>query len=445
MFKRKIYAKMLEWKRRSKGSTALLIEGARRIGKSTIALEFAKNEYESYILIDFSRAGKDLKDLFDDLSSTDYLFMQLQLLFNTKLFERNSLIIFDEVQFCPKARQAIKLLVEDGKYDYIETGSLISIRKNVENILIPSEEEKLSMYPMDFEEFLWATGDTASNDILRECFLNGTSLGEAASRKMLLKFRLYMLVGGMPQAALKYIESNNLEEVDMVKRNIITLYLDDFYKLDGRGFTSDLYKNIPSELSRHTSSYKISSVLKNERPSTVQDEIRELIESKTVLASYNSTDPSASLALTKDINKFKLYLSDTGLFVTLMFMDKPFTKNEIYKKLLSNKSEVNLGMLYENAVATSLRSLGYDLYFNTSYDEDYKKSYELDFLISSGNKIYPIEVKSSGYKAHKSLDVFIDKYRSRIGKSFVIYTKDYFKDGDIVYLPMFYTQFLDEI
>ncbi len=445
MFKRKIYAKMLEWKRRSKGSTALLIEGARRIGKSTISLEFAKNEYESYILIDFSRAGKDLKSLFDDLSSTDYLFMQLQLLFNTKLVERKSLIIFDEVQFCPKARQAIKLLVEDGKYDYIETGSLISIRKNVENILIPSEEEKLSMYPMDFEEFLWATGDTASNDILRECFLNGTSLGEAANRKMLLKFRLYMLVGGMPQAVAKYIESNNLEEVDMVKRNIITLYLDDFYKLDGRGFTSDLYKNIPSELSRHTSSYKISSVLKNERPSTVQDEIRELIESKTVLASYNSTDPSASLALTKDINKFKLYLSDTGLFVTLMFMDKPFTKNEIYKKLLSNKSEVNLGMLYENAVATSLRSLGYDLYFNTSYDEDYKKSYELDFLISSGNKIYPIEVKSSGYKAHKSLDVFIDKYRSRIGKSFVIYTKDYLKEGDIEYLPMYYTQFLDEI
>lgn len=445
MFKRKIYAKMLEWKRRSKGSTALLIEGARRIGKSTIVEEFAKNEYESYILIDFSRAGKDLKILFDDLSSTDYLFMQLQLLLNTKLIERKSLIIFDEVQFCPKARQAIKLLVEDGKYDYIETGSLISIRKNVENILIPSEEEKLSMYPMDFEEFLWATGDTASNDILRECFLNGTSIGEAASRKMFLKFRLYMLVGGMPQAVAKYIESNNLEEVDMVKRNIITLYLDDFYKLDMRGFTSDLYRNIPSELSRHTSSYKISSVLKNERPSTVQDEIRELIESKTVLASYNSTDPGASLALTKDINKFKLYLSDTGLFVTLMFMDKPFTKNEIYKKLLSNKSEVNLGMLYENAVATSLKSLGYELYFNTSYDEDIKKTYELDFLISSGNKIYPIEVKSSGYKAHKSLDVFIDKYRSRIGKSFVIYTKDYFKDGDIVYLPMFYTQFLDEI
>lgn len=445
MFKRKIYAKMLEWKRRSKGSTALLIEGARRIGKSTIVEAFAKNEYESYILIDFSRAGKDLKDLFEDLSSTDYLFMQLQLLFNTKLIERKSLIIFDEVQFCPKARQAIKLLVEDGKYDYIETGSLISIRKNVENILIPSEEEKLSMYPMDFEEFLWSTGDTASNDILRECFLNGTSIGEAASRKMLLKFRLYMLIGGMPQAVAKYIESNNLEEVDMVKRNIITLYLDDFYKLDMRGFTSDLYRNIPSELSRHTSSYKISSVLKNERPSTVQDEIRELIESKTVLASYNSTDPGASLALTKDINKFKLYLSDTGLFVTLMFMDKPFTKNEIYKKLLSNKSEVNLGMLYENAVATSLRSLGYDLYFNTCYDEDYKKSYELDFLISSGNKIYPIEVKSSGYKAHKSLDVFIDKYRSRIGKSFVIYTKDYLKEGDIVYLPVYYTQFLDEI
>lgn len=445
MFKRKIYAKMLEWKRRSKGRTALLIEGARRIGKSTIVEEFAKSEYESYILIDFSRAGKDLKDLFDDLSSTDYLFMQLQLLFNTKLIDRKSLIIFDEVQFCPKARQAIKLLVEDGKYDYIETGSLISIRKNVENILIPSEEEKLSMYPMDFEEFLWSTGDTASNDILRECFLNGTSIGEAVSRKMLLKFRLYMLIGGMPQAVAKYIESNNLEEVDMVKRNIITLYLDDFYKLDMRGFTSDLYRNIPSELSRHTSSYKISSVLKNERPSTVQDEIRELIESKTVLASYNSTDPGASLALTKDINKFKLYLSDTGLFVTLMFMDKPFTKNEIYKKLLSNKSEVNLGMLYENAVATSLRSLGYDLYFNTCYDEDYKKSYELDFLISSGNKIYPIEVKSSGYKAHKSLDVFIDKYRSRIGKSFVIYTKDYLKEGDIVYLPVYYTQFLDEI
>lgn len=445
MFKRKIYAKMLEWKRRSKGSTALLIEGARRVGKSTIVKEFAKSEYESYILIDFSRVGNNIKSLFENLVSTEYLFVQLQLFFDTKLIERKSLIIFDEVQFCPEARQAIKLLVEDGKYDYIETGSLISIRKNVENILIPSEEEKISMYPMDFEEFLWATGDTASNDILRECFLKGISLGEAASRKMFLKFRLYMLVGGMPQAVVKYVESNNLEEVDIVKRNIINLYLDDFYKLDSRGFTSDLYKNIPSELSKHTSSYKVSKVLKNERPSTVQDEIRELVESKTVLASYNSTDPSASLALTKDINKFKLYISDTGLFVTLMFMDKSFTKNEIYKKLLSNKSGVNLGMLYENVVATSLRSLGYDLYFNTCYVEDIKKTYELDFLISSGNKIYPIEVKSSGYKAHKSLDVFIDKYKSRIGKSFVIYTKDYMKEGDIEYLPVYYTQFLDEI
>lgn len=445
MFKRKIYDKILEWKERSKGTTALLVEGARRIGKSTVVEEFAKNEYASYILVDFSQVGQEVKDLFEDLSRLDYLFMQLQLFYNKKLIERKSLIIFDEVQFCPKARQAIKKLVKDGRYDYIETGSLISIRKNVESILIPSEEEKINMFPMDFEEFQWATNDRASIDILRECYKKGIPLGEATNRKILFKYRIYMLVGGMPQAVAKFVESNNLEEVDIVKRSIIKLYLEDFYKLDNRGFTSDIYKNIPSELSKHTSTYKISTVLKNERPSTVQDEILELVESKTVLASYNTNDPSASLALTKDINKFKLYLSDTGLFVTLMFMDRSFTENEIYKKLLSNNTGVNLGMLYENAVATSLNALGYELYYNTFYDKEIKKTCEVDFLIRRGNKIYPVEVKSSGYKSHKSLDIFIEKYKSRIGKSFVIYTKDYFREANIEYLPIYYTQFLNDI
>ena len=329
MFKRKIYDELLKWKSTSKGKTALLIEGARRIGKSTIVEVFAKNEYSSYILIDFAFAGEDIQNLFLNLNDLDFFFMQLQLLYGVKLEERDSLIIFDEVQFNPKARQSIKKLVADGRYDYIETGSLISINKNVKDILIPSEERKISMYPMDFEEFLWALGDTATIPILKNVFESKKPLGQELNRELLRKFRLYMLVGGMPQAILEYLDSNNLEMVDQIKRDIINLYEEDFYKIDSSGKISSLYDAIPNELNKHTKGYQVSSVLPSERKSTISEELSELIASKTVLASYNISDPNVGMSSTYNLDNFRLYSTDVGLLVTLMFKDKAFTENVV--------------------------------------------------------------------------------------------------------------------
>lgn len=433
---------MQEWKKDSDGKTALLIEGARRIGKSTVVEEFAKNEYESYILIDFARASKETKELFEDVSDLNFLFLQLQLQYRVDLQERKSVIIFDEVQLCPAARQAIKALVADHRYDYIETGSLISIKKNVKDILIPSEERKISMYPMDYEEFLWAIGDTATFPLLKKCFEMNQGLGDAINRKQLRQFRLYMLVGGMPQAVSTYIETNNFRKVDEIKRDILNLYESDFAKIDPTGRLAMLFDAIPAQLNKNAARYQASSVLNGEKQDKILEYIAELKDSKTVLVAYNTNDPDAGMSNTRDLSRFKLFLSDTGLFVTLMFKDKDFTENEIYEKLLNDRLSVNLGYLYENIVAQCLAANGNELLYYTIMNKNSKHNYEIDFILARKNKIIPIEVKSSGYKTHKSLDVFTEKYSRRILKRYLIYTKDMSKDQDIFCVPVYMVPFL---
>lgn len=442
MFRRKIYDKLLEWKTESDGRTALLIEGARRVGKSTVVEEFAKNEYESYILIDFSRASKAVKELFEDISDLDYLFLQLQLQYKVDLHERRSLIIFDEVQQCPLARQAIKALVADHRYDYVETGSLISIKRNMKDILIPSEERKISMYPMDHEEFLWAVGDLTTIPLLKKVFDSGKPVGVQIHRKLMRDFRLYMLVGGMPQAVNEYIETNNFRKVDQIKRDILNLYEDDFKKIDPTGKLSSLFDAIPAQLNKNASRYQVSSVLNGERAENILESIAELKDSKTVLVSYHANDPNAGMSNNKDLGKFKLFLSDTGLFTTLMFKDRDFTENSIYEKLLNDKLSANLGYLYENAVAQILTANGNALFYHTFMNESTRRNYEIDFILARKNKVCPIEVKSSGYKTHASLDAFSRKFSDRILDKYLIYTKDFAKDEDIFCLPIYLVQFL---
>ena len=442
MFYRKIYNKLLEWKQESDGHTALLIEGARRVGKSTIVEEFAKNEYESYILIDFSVAPKSVRELFEDISDLNYLFLQLQLQFRVDLIERKSLIIFDEIQLCPLARQAIKHLVKDRRYDYVETGSLISIRKNVKDILIPSEERKISMYPMDYEEFLLAVGDKTSFPTIRKFYEDGKAVGEHLNRRLLRDFRLYMLVGGMPQAVNEYITTNNLRKVDLIKRDILKLYEDDFKKFDPTGRASLLFDSIPAQLSKNASRYQVSNVLDNTRANGILRLISEMNDSKTVLISYHANDPNVGLSSNKDPAKFKLFVCDTGLFTTLMFKDRDFTENEIYEKLLNGTLPANLGYLYENVVAQILTANGNELFYYTFMNEKSRHNYEIDFLISRKNKICPIEIKSSGYKTHSSLDAFCEKFSSRILWKYLVYNKYYAKDSDIICLPIYMTPFI---
>lgn len=442
VFKRKIYNKLLAWKNEKAGTTALLIEGARRVGKSTIAEEFAKNEYERYILIDFSTVSEQIIHLFDDLSDLNYIFLQLQLRFHVDLIERKSLIIFDEVQFCPKARQAIKTLVKDHRYDYLETGSLISIRKNVQNILIPSEEDRITMYPMDYEEFLNACGDQVTIPILQKFFDEQRALGDQTNRKMMRDFRLYMLVGGMPQAVAEYIGTNNLRKVDEVKRGILKLYDDDFRKIDNTGRISMLFDAIPSQLNHNASRYKIKSVFPNEYAERMMPLIAELESSKTILLAHHVSDPNVGLSANMDLEKFKMFVCDTGLFVTMMFKDSDFTDNVIYEKLLSDKLSVNLGYIYENIIAQTIAAKDDRLFYYTFSNPVSKHNYEIDFLLSRGNKICPLEIKSSGYKAHKSLDLFFEKYPERIRNRYLIYTKDLRKEQDIFCLPMYMAQFL---
>lgn len=442
MFKRKIYEKLAVWKRESEGKTALLVEGARRVGKSTVVEEFGRNEYRSYILIDFSIAPKAVRELFDDMSDLDYFFLQLQLQYKKDLYERESLIIFDEVQLCPLARQAIKTLVKDRRYDYIETGSLISIKKNVKDILIPSEEHKINMFPMDYEEFRWALGDTTTNYLLKKCFDSEKPLGDSVHRKLLRDFRLYMLVGGMPQVVNEYIETNNFRKVDEVKRDILNLYKEDFMKIDSTGKISLLFDAIPAELNKNASRYQVSSVIDGVRADDVLELIAQMKDSKTVLLAYHANDPGVGLSSNMDLGRFKMFLCDTGLFVTQMFKDRDFTENVIYEKLLSDKLAGNLGYLYENVVAQTLAANGNELFYHTIMNKTSRHNYEIDFLLARKNKICPIEIKSSSYKTHKSLDVFTDKFSHRIFKRYLVYTKDFAKDQDLVCLPVYMAQFL---
>lgn len=442
VFERKIYQKMLQWKKESDGKTALLIKGARRVGKSTIAEEFAKKEYSSYILIDFSIATKEIHELFEDLSDLNYLFLRLQLIYHVNLENRKSVIIFDEVQKEPLARQAIKHLVKDGRYDYIETGSLLSIKRNVKDILIPSEETRIEMTPMDYEEFRWALGDKATIPMLRSAFDNKISLGDDVNRRLLRDFRLYMLVGGMPQAVNEYLDTNNLSKVDKVKRSILELYQDDFRKIDPTGRASLLFSAIPSELTKNASRYQVSSVLPNTKPDRILGIVGDMKDSLTVNIAYHANDPSAGLSMHEDISRYKMFIMDTGLFVTLAFMDRDFTENIIYEKLLSDKLDTDLGYLYENVVAQMLYSNGNKLFYYTFPKEKSTHNYEIDFLLAKGNKVCPIEVKSSGYKTHASMDAFSGKFSGKIGQKYLIYTKDFRKDGDILCLPIYMTMFL---
>ena len=446
MFKRKIYDKLLNWKKESDGKTALLIEGARRIGKSTVVEAFGKQEYKSYILIDFAQSSTDLMNLFDDMMDLNYFFLRLQLQYNTTLYERNSLIIFDEVQLCPKARQAIKALVKDGRYDYIETGSLISIKKNVKDILIPSEERKIQMYPMDYEEFLWALGDEHTNNLLELAYSSMRPLGNEVHRKMMRSFRLYMLVGGMPQAVSTYIETNNFKLVDDVKRDIINLYEDDLKKIDSTGRLSMMFEAIPSQLNKNAQNFKVKSVINSYyvKEDTILSLIAELKDSKIVNIGYHANNPDVGLSAYKDLNKFKIYMGDTGLFVTMHFKDSDFTENVIYEKLLNNKLSTNLGYIYENAVSQILVSMGYDLFYYTFKNESQKTNYEIDFIIPKLNKICPIEVKSNRYTKHESIDKFYEKYSSRILNRYIIHTKDISKDRDINCIPIYLTQFINK-
>lgn len=438
VFKRKIYDRLLKWKRESNGKSALMIQGARRIGKSTIAEEFAKNEYSSYLIIDFNKSSAVVKSLFDDLMDLDFLFLQLQTIYNVVLERRKSIIIFDEIQRCPNARQAIKYLVQDGRYDYIETGSLISIKQNTLGITIPSEEERIDMYPMDFEEFRWAFGDTASIPLIRAFYERRMPLG-AAHRLKQRDLRLYMLVGGMPQAVNEYIDTNNLAKVDAVKRRIIKLYSDDFLKIDPTGKLSRLFMSIPAQLSKKSTRFYAASVVGILNDAAESKMLINLEDSKAVLISYHSDDPNVGMSLTRDVSKYKLFICDTGLFVTMSFWDKDFAENIIYQKLLADKLEANLGYIYENLVAQMLASSGNKLFYFT-FEKDEKHYYEIDFLLSRGNKICPIEVKSSGYKSHASFDVFRSKYSSRIQNSYILYSKDLqIGDNELMYLPFYMT------
>ncbi len=443
IFKRKLYDKLLDWKTNRKGKTAVMIEGARRVGKSTLAKQFAENEYDSYVLIDFSIAPKEIIELFDYISDLEYFFMQLQFRLGVSLMEHKSLIIFDEVQKCPKARQAIKHLVADGRYDYIETGSLISIRKNVKDIVIPSEEEKMTLNPMDYEEFKWAQDDTTTIPQLRMLYDKKMSIGDAVTRKLMRDFRVYMVVGGMPQAVSEYLDSHNLQEVDRVKRGIIQLYEDDFYKIDPSGRISSLFDAIPAQLNSNASRYQVTSAIgDNTNSEKILQLISELRESHTINMAYHANDPGVGMSLSLDISKYKMYVADTGLFITLAFKDKDFTENIIYQKLMSDKLDANLGYVYENMVAQILTASGNKLFYYTFPTETGKHNYEIDFILSCGNKICPIEVKSSGYKRHASLDAFCQKFSSRVLQRYLIYTKDFQKDEQTLFLPVYLTQFL---
>ena len=446
MLKRKIYDKLLEWKNQSNGSTAILIDGARRVGKSYIAEEFGKSEYKSYILIDFGKAPQDVLDLFiHDSANLDLFFAKLSAFYAKTLYKRNSLIIFDEVQQFPRARQLIKYLVADGRYDYIETGSLIRLKKNVQDIIIPSEEEHIEMFPMDFEEFLWAMGDEVTVPLIRACFESKTPLGQALHRKIMNDFRQYVLVGGMPQSVIAYLKEKNFEASDVAKRRIIKLYRDDVSKF-AEGYEDKvfaLFDGIPAQLSKKEKKYRLSSISKEARFRTYEDSFIWLHEAMVVNTCFNATDPGVGLALSADNTTQKCYMADTGLLVTHTFMDTAFTENELYRAILFDKLNINEGMIMENIVAQMLRTNGHKLYFYSRSDTDNRENHmEIDFLITEGKKVAPIEVKSSNYTSHSSLDKFHNKFSSKIGNSYILYSKDVMIKDGIIHLPFYMAMFL---
>ena len=449
--RRKIYEEILKWKKRSAGQTALLIDGARRVGKSYIAEKFAAAEYKNYLLIDFNRAPKEVTDLFDNyLNDLDTLFMYLSGFYNTKLYERETLIILDEVQLCPRARAAIKYLVADGRYDYLETGSLMSIKKNVKDILIPSEEEHLKMYPLDFEEFLWALDNETLMPLIQTCYEKKQPMGQALHRKAMDYFRQYMIVGGMPQAVARYVETRDFDSIDRVKRAILELYRADIVK-HAAGYeikVEQIFDNIPAQLQKHDKKFKLSSLKKEARFRDYDDALFWLSDAMIANICYNSTAPSIGLKLNMDRLTLKCYMADTGLLISHAFDENGIVSEEIYKKLLFDKLECNKGMIVENLVAQMLTAAGHKLYFysNPSRDEVSERM-EIDFLIakskiSSRHNISPIEVKSGKNYTLTSLKKFRNKYAEQTDTPYVLHTGDLKEADGITYLPLYMTPLL---
>lgn len=444
--KRKIYDELLAWKKNDNGSTAVLIEGARRIGKSYIAEEFGRNEYDSYLLIDFSSAPPEVNELFDNyLYNIDVLLSRLQLFYNVSLTPRRSLIIFDEIQFCPRARSAIKQLVADGRFDYIETGSLISIKRNVKDILIPSEEHTIEMFPMDFEEFLWAMNNEMLMPYIRQQFESRKPMGDALHRTAMDYFRQYMIVGGMPQAVAKYVENKDFAEVDRIKRRIIELYRNDIGKYaDGEETrVTSIFDEIPGQLQRHEKKFRLSALSEHARMRDYTDAFFWLSDAKIVNCCFNSTAPNIGLRLNEDRTTLKCYMGDTGLLISMAFDEHGNEIMNLYKTLIFGKLEVNEGMLVENIVAQMLRAAGHKLYFFSQYDKmNSENRMEIDFLIAksrltSRHNISPIEVKSSGNYTLSSLKKCIGKYGRYLSTSYVLHDKDLKEDEGIMYLPLY--------
>lgn len=449
--RRKIYTELLKWKEEEAGRTALLIDGARRVGKSYIVENFAKQEYKSYIIIDFNRVNQEVTDLFENyLNDLDLFFMYLSNYYNVKLYERDTLIIFDEVQLFPRARAAIKYLVADGRYDYIETGSLMSIKKNVKDIVIPSEERHLRMYPLDFEEFLWALDNESLMDFIKVFFEKKKPLGAALHRKAMDYFRQYMIVGGMPQAVERYVETKDFERVDRVKRDILELYRADIVK-HAQGYemkVEQIFDDIPAQLQKHDKKFKLSSLKKEARFRDYEDAIFWLSDAMIVNVCYNSTAPNIGLKLNMDRVTMKCYMADTGLLISHAFDENGIVSEEIYKKLLFDKLEVNKGMIMENIVAQMLVASGHKLYFyNNPSRDDASLRMEIDFLIAkskitSKHNISPIEVKSSGKYTLTSLKKCREKYTEQLDTLYVLHKNDLKVEEGIVYLPLYMTPLL---
>ena len=446
IFKRKVYDKLKQWRSISCGKSAVLIEGARRIGKSTIVEEFAKNEYDDYMILDFAKEGRDIKNNFaENMDNLDVFFRNLFLLKGRSLKGSHCVIIFDEVQLFPLARQAIKYLVADGRYDYMETGSLISIRKNVRDILIPSEEYRVRMFPMDFEEYLWALGDDITADVIRDAFTTRKPLGDAIHRKIMNVFRTYMAIGGMPQAVEAYVSGMTYEQIDFIKRNILDLYEEDLKKYDDENNekASVIFKTIPEQLENKNSHFRFSLIEKNARYRSYVEAVSFLSESMIGNECINVTQPEISLESYADRSNFKLYLGDTGLLVTQMMRNSDETGTDLYKSLIFDRLGINQGMIMENMVAQMLRALGHELYFHEYMyqpkDSVSEKKYEIDFITVKKRKICPIEVKSSGYTSHKSFDYLIEKYQLKMEDRYIIYTKDLKFENGIMYIPLYMT------
>ena len=446
LLKRKAYNKILEWKKNRNGKTALLVKGARRVGKSFLCENFGKNEYKSVISLDFANIANEILDVFDNESANlDLFFNKISVFTGTMLHKRESLFIFDEVQQYPKARQLIKYLVADGRYDYIETGSLLTLQQNVKSIVIPSEEESIELFPLDFEEFLWALGDEATTPFIKECFHSMTPLGQALHRKVLNDYRQYLLVGGMPQVVAEYARSKDFAAAEVIKRQVLDLYRNDISKFAGR-FTSKvnaIFDAIPGQLAKKEKVYRLSSIDKNARMRRYEDAFMWLEDAMVVNTCFAAADPNIGLALSSDRTIQKVYMADTGLLVSHAFYDNDYVENGLYRAILFDKLHINEGMIMENAVSQALRCNGHRLYFYSNYDNKNRlETMEIDFVVIRDKKVSPIEVKSGRLNKHSSLNKFLLKYKQKIGNAFVLYQKDVMVRDGIIYLPIYMAMFL---